>query len=44
VRRRYPAQGTDHGDRRRALGWLARRGVGPDDARKILEAAAVEEG
>jgi SOS response regulatory protein OraA/RecX len=44
VRRRYPAQGTDHGDRRRALGWLARRGVGPDDARKILEAAAAEEG
>lgn len=42
VRRRYPAQATDHGDRRRALGWLARRGVGPDDARRILEAAAAE--
>lgn len=42
VRRRYPAQATDHGDRRRALGWLARRGVGPDDARRILEAAAGE--
>lgn len=40
VRRRYPAQGGDPGDRRRALGWLARRGVGPDDARRILEAAA----
>lgn len=42
VRRRYPAQGTDSGDRRRALGWLARRGVGFDDARRILEAAAAE--
>jgi len=42
VRRRYPAQATDQGDRRRALGWLARRGVGPDDARRILEAAAAE--
>lgn len=42
VRRRYPAQATDHGDRRRALGWLARRGVGADDARRILEAAAAE--
>jgi hypothetical protein len=40
VRRRYPAQGTDPGDRRRALGWLARRGVGPDDSRRILEEAA----
>jgi SOS response regulatory protein OraA/RecX len=40
VRRRYPAQGTDSGDRRRALGWLARRGVGPDDSRRILEEAA----
>jgi SOS response regulatory protein OraA/RecX len=40
VRRRYPAQADDAGDRRRALGWLARRGVGADDARRILEAAA----
>ncbi len=40
VRRRYPAQGTDPKDRRRALGWLARRGLGPEDARRILEAAA----
>lgn len=40
IRRRYPAQGTVAADRRRAMGWLARRGVGPDDARRILEAAA----
>ncbi|MFM8828065.1 MAG: regulatory protein RecX [Actinomycetota bacterium] len=40
VRRRYPAQGSDSADRRRALGWLARRGLGPEDARRILEAAA----
>ncbi|MGB1376909.1 MAG: hypothetical protein ACPG7S_03680 [Miltoncostaeaceae bacterium] len=40
VSRRYPAQGNDPGDRRRALGWLARRGVGPDDAREILRRAA----
>jgi len=39
VRRRYPEQAGDSGTRRRALGWLARRGVGPDDARRILEAA-----
>ncbi len=39
VRRRYPGQVSDPGDRRRALGWLARRGVGPDDARRILDAA-----
>lgn len=43
VRRRYPSQATDQGDRRRALGWLARRGVGPDDARRILEAAAADD-
>lgn len=42
VRRRYPAQGTIAADRRRAMGWLARRGVGPDDARRILGAAAEE--
>lgn len=42
VRRRYPAQATDSGDRRRALGWLARRGLGSEDARRILEAAADE--
>jgi len=40
VRRRYPAQATNAGDRRRALGWLARRGLHSDDARRILEAAA----
>ena len=40
VSRRYPAQGNDPGDRRRALGWLARRGVRPDDAREILRRAA----
>ncbi len=40
VRRRYPAQATDGAERRRALGWLARRGVRSDDARRILEAAA----
>lgn len=40
VRRRYPAQATDPGHRRRALGWLARRGLHSEDARRILEAAA----
>ena len=40
VRRRYPSQGSDSGARRRALGWLARRGVRSDDARRILEEAA----
>jgi hypothetical protein len=40
VRRRYPGQGGDQGERRRALGWLARRGLRADDARHILEAAA----
>ncbi len=41
VRRRYPAQATDGAERSRALGWLARRGARSDDARRILEAAAV---
>lgn len=40
VKRRYPGQVTDPGERRRALGWLARRGVGSDDARLILQEAA----
>ncbi len=39
VQRRYPGQATDPAERRRALGWLARRGVGPDDARRILTGA-----
>lgn len=43
VRRRYPDQAKDSGARRRALGWLARRGVGADDARRILEAAGAED-
>lgn len=43
VRRRYPRQATDAADRRRALGWLARRGVGADDARRILEAAGADD-
>jgi SOS response regulatory protein OraA/RecX len=42
VRRRYPGQASDSAARRRALGWLARRGVRADDARRILEAAAGE--
>jgi regulatory protein len=40
VRRRYPGQGGDQAERRRALGWLARRGLRAEDARHILEAAA----
>lgn len=40
VMRRYPGQGTNPAERRRALGWLARRGVRSDDARRILEQAA----
>lgn len=40
VRRRYPRQGADQAERRRALGWLARRGLRSDDARTVLEAAA----
>jgi SOS response regulatory protein OraA/RecX len=40
VRRRYPQQGSDGAARRRALGWLARRGVGSEDARRILTEAA----
>jgi len=43
VRRRYPRQGADQAERRRALGWLARRGVRSDDARGILEAAATDD-
>lgn len=42
VRRRYPGQGGNQAERRRALGWLARRGVRADDARHILEAAAAD--
>jgi len=43
VRRRYPRQGDDQAERRRALGWLARRGVASADVRRILEAAATPE-
>ena len=43
VRRRYPKQGDDQAERRRALGWLARRGVASADVRRILEAAAAPE-
>ena len=44
VRRRYPRQGDDQAERRRALGWLARRGLRSDDARQVLEAAATPDG
>lgn len=38
VRRRYPGQATDQAERRRALAWLIRRGVGYGDALQILDA------
>ena len=43
VKRRYPKLRDDQSERRRALGWLARRGVGSADVRRILEAAASTE-
>jgi SOS response regulatory protein OraA/RecX len=37
LRRRYPAHAADPAERRRALSFLARRGVRGDDARRLLD-------
>lgn len=40
VARRFPSAGADYGERRRAMGWCARRGIGHEEFRALMERIA----
>lgn len=42
ITRRFPRAHEDHAERRRAMGWCARRGVGHEELRALLDRIAQE--